>query len=83
MEDKVRKVLVEGIDERGPEEGDQRKGATAERADERSESLVEVRRRKEEEMTGGSHKEVIYLDVNWTDRPPLPSGPSAVFLGVT
>ena len=34
-------------------------------------------------MTGGSHKEVIYLDVNSADRPPLPSGPSAVFLGVT
>ena len=34
-------------------------------------------------MIGGSHKEVIYLDVNWADRPPLPSGPSVVFLGVT
>jgi len=44
--------------------------------------MVDVRRRKED-MTGGSHKEVIYLDVNWADRPPLPSGPSAVFLGVT
>ena len=57
-------------------------GATVAREHERSSSLVDVRRRKED-MTGGSHKEVIYLDVNWADRPPLPSGPSVVFLGVT
>ena len=46
--------------------------------------LVSGRREEDsEDMTGGSHKEVIYLDVNWADRPPLPNGPSAVFLGVT
>ena len=52
VEDKGRKVLVEGIDERGPEEGDQRKGATAEIADERSSSLIDGERRKEEMTTG-------------------------------
>ena len=52
VEDKGRKVLVEGIDERGPEEGDQRKGATAERADELRSSLVEVGMRKLEMTTG-------------------------------
>ena len=52
VEDKGRKVLVEGIDERGPEEGDQRKGATAERADEWSSSLIDGERRKEEMTTG-------------------------------
>ena len=46
VEDKGRKVLVEGIDERGPEEGGQRKGAMAERADELRSSLVDVRRRR-------------------------------------
>jgi len=54
VEDKGRKVLVEGIDERGPEEGDQRKGATAERADERSSSLIAGGRRKEEMTTGST-----------------------------
>ena len=62
VEDKGRKVLVEGIDERGPEEGGQRKGAMAERADELRSSLVDVRRRKEE-MTTGSHKKEKYLGV--------------------
>ena len=52
VEDKGRKVLVEGINEWGPKEGDQRKGATAERADERSSSLIDGGRRKEEMTTG-------------------------------
>ena len=82
VEEVLGKVLARGIKVWWPEEGDRRKGATAAREHERSSSLVDVRRRKED-MTGGSHKEVIYLDVNWADRPPLPSGPSAVFLGVT
>ena len=75
-------MLAQGIEVWWPEEGDRWKGATVAREHERSSSLVNVRRRKED-MSGGSHKEVIYLDVNWADRPPLPSGPSAVFLGVT
>ena len=52
VEDKGRKVLVEGINEWGPKEGDQRKGATAERADERSSSLIDGERRKEEMTIG-------------------------------
>jgi len=82
VEEVLGTMLAQGIEVWWPEEGDRRKGATAAREHERSSSLVNVRRRKED-MTGGSHKEVIYLDVNWADRPPLPSGPSAVFLGVT
>ena len=75
-------MLAQGIEVWWPEEGDRWKGATVAREHERSSPLVVVRRRRED-MTGGSHKELIYLDVNWADRPPLPSGPSAVFLGVT
>ena len=75
-------MLAQGIEVWWPEEGDRWKRATAAREHERSSSLVNVRRRKED-MTGGSHKKVIYLDVNWADRPPLSSGPFEVFLGVT
>ena len=52
VEDKGRKVLVEGIDERGPEEGDQRKGATAERA----ERALLVSGRREEEKGGNDSR---------------------------
>ena len=82
VEEVLGTMLTQGIEVWWPEEGDRRKGATTARDHERSSSLVDVRRRKED-MTCGSHKEVIYLDVNWADRPPVPSGPSAVFLGVT
>ena len=75
MEEALGKMFAQGIEVWWPEEGDRRKGATAGRADERSLSLVDVRRRKED-MTGGSHKEVKYLGVTWADRPPLQSGPS-------
>ena len=75
MEEVLGKVLAQGIEVWWPKEGDRRKGATAGRADERSSSLVDVRRRKED-MTGGSHKEVKYLGVTWADRPPLQNGPS-------
>ena len=34
-------------------------------------------------MTGGSHNQDKYLGVTLADRPPIPSRPSAVFLGVT
>ena len=40
------KMLAQGIEVWWPEEGDRRKGATSERADERSSSLVDVRRRR-------------------------------------
>ena len=62
MEEVLGKMLTQEIEVWWPEEGDRRKGATAELADERSSSLVDVRRRKED-MTGGSHKEVKYLGV--------------------
>jgi hypothetical protein len=52
------------------EGGRSKEGATVERADELRSSLVDVRRRKED-MTDGSHKEVKYLVVTWADRPPL------------
>ena len=81
VEEVLGKVLAREIEVWWPEEGDQRKGATAAREHERSSSLVDVRRK--EDMTGGSHKKVIYPDVNWADRPPLSSGPFEVFLGVT
>ena len=81
MEEVLGKMLAQGIEVWWPEERDRRKGVTAGRADERSSSLVDVRRK--EDMTGGSHKKVIYLDVNWADRPPLSSGPFEVFLGLT
>ena len=70
------KVLARGIEVWWPEEGDQRKGATAARALERSSPLVVVRRRRED-MTGGSHNQDKYLGVTMMDRPPLPSGLSA------
>ena len=38
---------------------------------------------EEEDMKGGSHNQNKYLGVTLADRPPIPSGPSAVFLGVT
>ena len=52
------KVLTRGIEVWWPEEGDRRKEATAARADELRPALVEVRRRKEEEMTGGSYIQI-------------------------
>ena len=47
--------------------------------------LVSGRRMKKrkEDMTSGSHIQDKYLGVTLADRPPIPSGPSAVFLGVT
>ena len=47
--------------------------------------LVTGRRMKKrkEDMSGGSHIQDKYLGVTLADRPPIPSGPSAVFLGVT
>ena len=76
------KVLARGIEVWCPEEGDRRKGATALRALEWSSPLVVVRRRRED-MIGGSHNQDKYLGVTLADRPPIPSGPSAIFLGVT
>ena len=76
------KVLARGIEVWWPEEGDQRKGATTARALERSSPLVVVRRRRED-MKGRSHNQDKYLGVTLADCPPIPSGPSAVFLGVT
>ena len=75
------KVLVRGIEVWWPEEGDRREGVTAARALERSSPLVVVRRR--EDMIDGSHNQDKYLGVTLANRPPIPSGPSAVFLGVT
>jgi len=49
---KVEKVLAQGIEVWWLEEGDRRKGATAERADERSSSLIDGERRKEEMTIG-------------------------------
>ena len=57
VEEVLRKMLAQGIEVWWPEEGDRRKGATAERADELRSSLVDVRRKKEE-MTCGSHNEI-------------------------
>ena len=76
------KVPTRGIEVWWPEEGDRRKGATAARALERSSPLFVLRRRRED-MTGGSHNQDKYLGVTLADRLPIPSGPSAVFLGVT
>ena len=62
-----------------PEEGDRRKGASAERAE-----LVSDR--WEEEGGGddsGGPQQGKYLGVTLADSPPIPNGPSAVFLGVT
>ena len=58
MEEVLGKVLARGIEVWWPEEGDRRKGATAARADELRSPLVKVRRRKEEEMTGGSYIQI-------------------------
>ena len=55
VEEVLGKMLVQGIEVWCPEEGDRRKGATAVRADELHSPLIEVRRRKEEEMIGGSY----------------------------
>ena len=57
MEEGLGKVLTQEIELEWPEEGDRRKGATAERAGERSSSLIDGRRR-EEEMTAGAHNKV-------------------------
>ena len=57
MEEVLGKMLAQGIEVWWPEEGDRRKGATAERADEPRSSLVDVRWKKEE-MTGGSHNQI-------------------------
>ena len=46
VEEVLGKMLAQGIDVWWPEEGDRRKRATAERADEQSSSLVDVRRRR-------------------------------------
>ena len=52
MEEVLGKMLAQGIEVWWQEEGDRRKGATAERVDERSLSLIDGGRRKEE-MTNG------------------------------
>ena len=47
--------------------------------------LVSGRRMKKrkEDMIGGSHIQDKYLGVTLAERPPIPSRPSAVLLGVT
>ena len=52
VEEVLGKVLTRGIEVWWPEEGDRRKEATVERADEFRSSLVEVGMRKEEMTTG-------------------------------
>ena len=52
VEEVLGKMLAQGIEVWWSEEGDRRKGATAERADERSSSLIDGGRRKEEMTTG-------------------------------
>ena len=54
VEEVLGKMLAQGIEVWWPEEGDQRKGATAAQALERSSPLVVVRRKKNE-MTGRSY----------------------------
>ena len=76
MEGVLGKVLVQGIEVWWPEEGDRRKGATAERAGELRSSLVDVMR-EEEDMTGGSYIQINISECCLADRPPLPSGLSA------
>ena len=56
VEEVLGKVLARGIEVWWPEEGDRRKGATVERADERSSSLIDGMRRKED-MTTGAHNQ--------------------------
>ena len=57
VEEVLGKVLVQGIEVWWPEEGDRRKGATAERADEWSSSLIDGMRMKEE-MTTEAHNQI-------------------------
>ena len=57
VEEVLGKMLAQGIEVWWPEEGDRRKGTTAERADERSLSLVDGMRRKED-MTIGPHNQI-------------------------
>ena len=73
LEEVLGKVLTRGIEVWWPEEGDRRKGATAERAGELRSSLVDVRR-EEEDMTGGSNIQINIYGCCLADRPPLPSG---------
>ena len=54
VEEVLGKVLAQRIDVWWPEDRDRRKGATTERADERSSSLIDGMRRKED-MTTGAH----------------------------
>jgi len=54
LEEVLGKVLTRGIEVWWPEEGDRRKGATSERADERSSSLIDGGKRKEEMTTGST-----------------------------
>ena len=54
VEKVLEKVLAQGIEVWWPEEGDRRKGATSERADERSSSLIDGGKRKEEMTTGST-----------------------------
>ena len=58
VEQVLGKVLARGIEVWWPEEGDRRKRATAARAEELRSPQVEVRRRKEDEMTGGSYIQI-------------------------
>ena len=58
VEEVLGKVLTRRIEVWWPEERDRRKEATAARAAELRSSLVEVRKRKEEEMTGGSYIQI-------------------------
>ena len=57
VEEVLGKVLAQGIEIWWPEEGDRRKSTMAERADERSSSLVDGMRRKED-MTTGVHNQI-------------------------
>ena len=57
MEEVLGKMLAQGIEVWWPEEGDRRKGATADRADERSSSLIDGMRMKEK-MTTGAHNHI-------------------------
>jgi len=49
----------------------------------RAELPMVVVGRRREDMIGGSHNQDKYLGVTLADRPRHPSGPSAIFLGVT
>ena len=52
VEEVLGKMLAQGIEVWWPEEGDRRKGAMAERADELRSSLIDGGRRKEEMTIG-------------------------------